>query len=177
MASAGELNFDLIGLCIVLMAEVVEAVRLVMTQVLLKNLQFHPIEGLMYLGPACAGWLVTGSVLLEVKSMALHGAWQVVLARPLQFAAAAMLGFCVNGLGYIVIHSSSSLTLKVVGSARNAVVVWIGFTFLHEDISITQAVGYAASLIAFFWYTTIKMQAGASIKIIGVANGVLESKS
>jgi hypothetical protein len=157
MASAGELNFDLIGLCIVLMAEVVEAVRLVMTQVLFKDLQFHPIEGLMYLGPACAGWLLPCSVLLEAKSMVVRGAGQVVLAHPLQFAAAGMLGFFVNGLGYIVIYNSSSLTLKVVGSARNAAVVWIGYAFLLENVSTTQAFGYTASLVAFFWYTAIKM--------------------
>jgi hypothetical protein len=111
----------------------------------------------MYLGPVCAGWLLTGSVLLEAKSMALQGVWQVVQAHPLHFAAAGMLGFFVNGLGYIVIHSSSSLTLKVVGSARNAVVVWIGYAFLLEKVSLVQAFGYTASLVAFFSYTAIKM--------------------
>ncbi len=157
MASTGEGNFNWLGVCIVLMAEVIEAVRLVMTQVLLTNLHFHPIEGLMYLGPACAGWLLTGSAVLEAKSMALQGAGQVVLARPLQFAAAGTLGFFVNGLGYIVIHRSSSLTLKVVGSARNAAVVWIGCAFLLEKVSVVQASGYAASMVAFSWYTAIKM--------------------
>ena len=89
--------------------------------------------------------------------MALQGAGQVVLARPLQFAVAGTLGFFVNGIGYIVIHRSSSLTLKVVGSARNAAVVWIGYAFLLEKVSTVQAFGYAASMVAFFWYTAIKM--------------------
>jgi hypothetical protein len=45
----------------------------------------------------------------------------------------------------------------VLGTVKNAVVVWIGIVFLREPVSALQAVGYAISLVAFFWYNRIKM--------------------
>ena len=67
-------------------------------------------------------------------------------------------GFGVNSLAYIVIQTASSLTLKVLGTVKNAIVVWIGIVFLREPVSALQAAGYAVSLVAFFWYNRIKMQ-------------------
>ena len=41
-----------------------------------------------------------------------EGAFQLMAGRPLAYCAAAGMGFCVNALAYIVIQTSSSLTLK-----------------------------------------------------------------
>jgi len=41
------------------------------------------------------------------------GAWEIVLANPAMFAAAAMLGIVVNFLAFFVIQTTSSLMLKV----------------------------------------------------------------
>ena len=46
IASAGEANFNLVGLLIMLCAETCEATRLVLTQKLLTNLKFPAMEGL-----------------------------------------------------------------------------------------------------------------------------------
>lgn len=113
IAAAGELNFSLLGLTIMMLSEVFEAVRLVMTQKLLTGLRFHPIEGLMYLAPATTLWLFLGSLFLELPSILGSGALLVVTANPVSFCLAAVLGFGVNSMAYIVIQTSSSLTLKV----------------------------------------------------------------
>jgi len=47
-ASIGELNFSILGVLIMLLAETFEAVRLVMTQVLLTGLKFHPSKSMYY---------------------------------------------------------------------------------------------------------------------------------
>ena len=157
LASAGESRLNWIGVGIVALAESIEAVRLVMTQVLLAEVHFHPLEGLMYLGPASSAWLFFGSALVEARIMARSGAVYMVATHSSEFVAAAVLGFCVNALGYAVIQNSSSLTLKMVASVRNAFVVWVGYAFLKERVTALQAVGYSLSMMAFFWYTTIKM--------------------
>ncbi len=71
------------------------------------------VEGLMYLAPACTLWLAVGVGLLEFRTMAAEGAFGLIARRPGTYLAAAAMGFGVNALAYIVIQSSSSLTLKV----------------------------------------------------------------
>lgn len=44
LASAGEVNFSLLGMFIMFLSELFESVRLVMTQLLLTGLRFHPSE-------------------------------------------------------------------------------------------------------------------------------------
>lgn len=157
-SSVGEVNMSYLGLFIMFLSEATEAIRLVMTQILLVGLKFHPIEGLMYLAPACTFWLFLGSMAIEFPKMKATGAFLLVAEKPLQFTAAAVMGFMVNSLAYIVIQTASSLTLKVLGTVKNTLVVSIGIVFLHETVTLLQGFGYALSIAAFFWYNHIKMQ-------------------
>ena len=52
MASYGELNLSWLGLTFMFASETFEAVRLVMTQILLVNLQFHPSAPLGHSPPS-----------------------------------------------------------------------------------------------------------------------------
>lgn len=156
IASAGVVNLNYVGLLIMFLSESFEATRLVMTQVLLTGLKFHPIEGLMYLAPACTFWLFMGSLMMEVKQMVAENAMAVVAARPWAFALAAVMGFAVNSLAYIVIQTASSLTLKVMGTVKNAFVVFLGVFLLGESMTWLQGIGYGVSVVAFYWYQQVK---------------------
>lgn len=96
----------------------------------------------MYLAPACTFWLVLGSVWLEVPTILANGSLGVVALAPYKFLAAAAMGFTVNSLAYIVIQTASSLTLKVLGTVKNAVVVWAGIVFLQEKVTGLQVRGW-----------------------------------
>ena len=156
VASIGAIDASIIGLIIMFGAECAEAVRLVMTQYLLTGRKFHPFEGLMYLAPATAFWLVIGSAMTEIPRMMERDVLSVILSQKLKFLAAAAMGFGVNLLAYIVIQSASSLTLKVIGTVKNAIVVILGVVLLGESISTVQILGYSVSIAAFYWYQQIK---------------------
>ena len=157
VASYGEVNLSLVGLACMFASECFEAGRLVLTQSLLAGANFHPVEGLMYLAPACTAWLLLGSAAFELPRMRAEGAWALVTARPAAFSIAAATGFAVNALAYGVISRSSSLTLKVLGTVKNAGVVWWGVLVLGDIVTPVQGIGYALSLAGFLAYNKAKM--------------------
>ncbi len=97
------------------------------------------VEGLMHLAPACALWLLLEVVVIEWPAMAREGALDLMRAKPLLYFSAAAMGFLVNSLAYVVIQTANSLTLKVLGTVKNAMVVWIGVVFIGDVITGLQA--------------------------------------
>ena len=92
----------------------------------------------MYLAPACSFWLLLGVAFYEWPIMAEANALGLIYDKPLLYLAAAAMGFGVNSLAYIVIQLASSLTLKVLGTVKNALVVWMGIIFLAELVTPLQ---------------------------------------
>ncbi|GFR40251.1 hypothetical protein Agub_g823 [Astrephomene gubernaculifera] len=184
LASYGEINMSLIGLTAMLASVVAEGVRLVLTQHLLAagGSNLPPLEGLFYISSACTAVLTVQASYLEWPRLlrerlpasssfghpvphGLHGAgggaggggdYLIPLAHPGSFAAAACCGFLVNMLAILVIKLASSLTLKVLGTVKDAALVSIGILFLNEHVTRLQLVGYGISMVGFVSYNVIK---------------------
>ncbi|GLC37079.1 hypothetical protein PLESTB_001393700 [Pleodorina starrii] len=156
-AAYGEVNLNMYGVFLMLMSETAESIRLVMTQFLLVGLNFHPIEGLMYLASTCCLWLLLGCLLVEVPEMRRRGAMDVVWENPSAFLCTALLGFAVNALAYFVIKLASSLTLKVLATAKNTMLVVCGMLMFGEAVTGFQGIGYLISLTGFTWYQWLKI--------------------
>ena len=73
------------------------------------------------------------------------------------FLASALLGFGINTISMLVIKHTGAVTLKVMGAARNAGLVLFSVVVLGEASSMTQLVGYGASLCFFALYNYYKM--------------------
>ena len=56
------------------------------------------------------------------------------------------MGLCVNFLSYAVIQTTSSLTMKVLGSVRNIFTIVIGIMFYGEVVTMQSAMGYSVTL-------------------------------
>ncbi len=89
----------------------------------------------MYLAPTCALWQATGVLVFEWQDMAANNALALVAAKPALYMAAAALGFGVNTLSYIVILTTSSLTLKVLGTVKNTLIVGVGVALLGDVVT------------------------------------------
>jgi hypothetical protein len=113
VAGYGEINISVTGVVIQMISESSEALRLIMTQILLQGHSFHPIEGMMYLAPACVFWMILGAAILEFPTMIREGAHTIVLENPVLFLGAATMGFAVTTLAFFTIQLCGSLTLKV----------------------------------------------------------------
>lgn len=155
MSSYGEVNLSIIGLSAMLGSEAAEALRLVITQILLVGYKFHPIEGLLYLAPACSFWLLVGCYVWELTSMVEEGAFEIMADNPVLFMTAGVLGFGVNVLSLCVIRLGSGLTLKVLAIMQNTLLVVVSATFLQEVVTGLQFAGYAVTMVGFLWYQAV----------------------
>jgi hypothetical protein len=158
LAAYGEVAFSAAGVGIMLVSSVSESLRLVMTQYLLVGLKMGPLEGTMYLGPACFVWLTLGAAALEWRALLATGGLAIAARHWLLFLAAACMGFLINVLAFATIKLASSLTLKVLGTVKNALLIVAAMALYGEVVTGLQAAGYLVSTGAFGWYSYIKMQ-------------------
>ena len=158
IASVGEMNMNALGIFIMFWAEMSEATRLVLTQKLLTNLRFGALEGLYYMAPICTLWMWGLACIIEVPFAVRTGAFPRLFEKHSPTVAlAAVLGFAVNVASFLVIKRTSSTTLKLMGTVRNAGLVLFSALFLGEVVTGVQALGYAITLTFFGVYTTLKM--------------------
>ncbi|MEW5304527.1 MAG: hypothetical protein WDW38_011162 [Sanguina aurantia] len=157
MASYGETHMNMFGLAAMIISVFAESTRLVLTQhLLVGGSAMHPLEGLMYIGSACSGWLMLLAALSEWPHLIQSSSYLLLLRHPLEFAAAAVAGFGVNTLAILVIKVTSSLTLKVLGTVKDVGLVAVGIVFLHEQVTKLQLMGYLVSMSGFLCYNYIK---------------------
>jgi len=159
IASAGEVNFSPLGIILMLLAELTEAIRLVLTQYLLTNLKFGIIEGQYFLAPAGALCLFTGSLVMEGGSMMEKQAYHLIWDHWWLFLGASFLGLGIQFLALLVIQAVGSVSFKVLGTARNAFLVVISVYFLDEVVMPVQFFGYFISLAFFGLYNYFKANA------------------
>jgi hypothetical protein len=149
-------NLSVLGLCIMFMAEFAEAIRLLMTQHLLQNLKFSIIEGQYVLAPATAFWLFMASAMYEGSSMYEANAFTIIKNNFWIFLLASLMGLCVNFMSYLVIQVTSSLTMKVLGSARNVFTIALGVMLWGDVISGSAVGGYFITMMGFVAYNIAK---------------------
>jgi hypothetical protein len=89
--------------------------------------------------------------------MLANNGFTTILTNPFTFLAAALTGIGVNFITYFVIQFTSSLSMKILGTVRNIMMVVIGVLFYQEIISSAQILGYTISLCGFIAYNLSKL--------------------
>eukprot|EP00511_Aplanochytrium_stocchinoi_P006909 CAMPEP_0204828794 /NCGR_PEP_ID=MMETSP1346-20131115/6726_1 /ASSEMBLY_ACC=CAM_ASM_000771 /TAXON_ID=215587 /ORGANISM="Aplanochytrium stocchinoi, Strain GSBS06" /LENGTH=367 /DNA_ID=CAMNT_0051958125 /DNA_START=293 /DNA_END=1396 /DNA_ORIENTATION=- len=158
---AGAVDYTFYGLFLMFGAEFFEAVRLVLTQFLLQNKKFGVIEGQYWLAPASAASLMTLSIFSEWNTISSKGHISVVFENPQYFFFSATLGLLVNLSSFLVVQTTNSVTLKILGTVRNAGLVIFQVIFAGEIITAQQFGAYGLTIVAFGFYNYFKMQKSA----------------
>ena len=156
VASAGEVNFNVIGVSFMAAASCSDAVRLVVAQKLLKNLKMQPMETLYLISPICIMWMVLPALVLEVPSALHNDSFSLVSRYPLTFIASGFSGCFVNLTSFLFVRRTSSMTLKILTMARNGGLVIASAVMFGEEISALEAFGYSGLLVCFGLYTYVK---------------------
>lgn len=173
LASAAEGNFVVMGVIIMIISIQADALRLVLIQYVMTNLSSHPMVALKSLAPACTAWMLLGTYLFEYSAMLEANAFGKMVAKPWLYLVAASMGFAVNSLCYIAIKLTSSLTIKVVGVAKDAGVVLCSVLMLGERVTKLQVAGYMCALGGFGLYNYVKYRMAEAARD---AAGALQEK-
>ena len=149
IASYGELNFNMYGFCVQMLAVVVEACRIVSVQIVLgkANLKLNSITTLYYVSPASFVFLLVPFALLEMPKIA----YGLEITHSVHYSAGIMLAnatcaFLLNAALYLLIGRTSALTLNVSGVIKDMFLIGISAAIFESPVSATQLVG---SLVAF----------------------------
>jgi len=158
LSAYGEIDFKWIGVVMMVTSEFCEAIRMAVLQYLLGNLKFELIEGLYWFSPASLACLFIGIMWLEMPAFVRESGVGKIMESPGLYICAALLGFLVNYLTLGVIKSTSGLTFKVLGQAKNTVVILISVMVFGSQVTSLQIVGYTISMAGFYVYQMAKME-------------------
>ena len=158
LSAYGEIDFKWVGVVMMVTSEFCEAIRMAVLQYLLGNLKFELIEGLYWFSPASLFCLFIGIVWLELPAFMSENGVRKIMESPGLYICAALLGFCVNYLTLGVIKSTSGLTFKVLGQAKNTAVILISVMVFGSQVTSLQILGYTISMAGFYVYQTAKME-------------------
>ena len=149
VAVRGEVELSLIGVAYMLASEFFEAVKLVMTQILLVDRKFGSVEGLAVVGPAAMAALCVCTILGEDW----RDAMEKVGERPLLFLAASLGGVVVNLATNMMVAATSALTLRVTSLLRNIGIVFVSTAILRDStLTVLEGVGFCIALTGFVLY-------------------------
>eukprot|EP00468_Gymnochlora_sp_CCMP2014_P002505 CAMPEP_0167759854 /NCGR_PEP_ID=MMETSP0110_2-20121227/11254_1 /TAXON_ID=629695 /ORGANISM="Gymnochlora sp., Strain CCMP2014" /LENGTH=334 /DNA_ID=CAMNT_0007646285 /DNA_START=52 /DNA_END=1059 /DNA_ORIENTATION=+ len=152
LSGSGEVKFNIMGVLCQVLAQVAEALKLVLTQKLLKNMKFDVVESLCYILPAATFWMFVAAALFELPKM---NATTLAIVRE-NFYVWILAGFLAVGvyvINTVVIKFTGSLMMKLLGTARAASLVMFNVMFIGEEVSAVQFSGYTVSLIGFMAYS------------------------
>eukprot|EP00472_Partenskyella_glossopodia_P014798 CAMPEP_0197515944 /NCGR_PEP_ID=MMETSP1318-20131121/892_1 /TAXON_ID=552666 /ORGANISM="Partenskyella glossopodia, Strain RCC365" /LENGTH=223 /DNA_ID=CAMNT_0043064427 /DNA_START=399 /DNA_END=1070 /DNA_ORIENTATION=+ len=157
MSGYGELNFNIIGVVSMLSAQFAEALKLALTEKLLKNLKFDVVESLCYIAPAATFWVFLAALILELPKMDAE-TLQLVLDNKFLFLVSGLLAIGVNTINSVVIKFTGSLMMKLLATSRNASLVMFNVIFMAEKVSSLQFCGYCISLVGFLAYNHVRLK-------------------
>jgi len=160
IASAGEVNFNLVGVLFMAAASCSDALRLVVAQKLLRNQKMQPLETLYFISPICVLWMLPAAVLTELPTAYRAGSLRLVREHTFIFAASGIAGCFVNLTSFLLVKRTSSMTLKTLTMARNGGLVMVSALVMGETITTLEAVGYTGLLGCFTAYTVVKAREG-----------------
>ena len=155
IASYGEIEFDLLGLLLQLIALTVESIRLVAIQ---RVVQAHlprsnPLVALAMFAPVCAFFLLPIALVLE------PGAFYKVFDPSTGFVVFlnTLTAFSLNiAVVILVSHESGPLTLTLAGIIKDIALIISSIWLFGNPITYVQVVGYTLALYGLNMYHRFK---------------------
>ncbi|XP_073284166.1 probable sugar phosphate/phosphate translocator At3g17430 isoform X1 [Primulina huaijiensis] len=155
ISSYGEIHFNVVGTVYQVTGIFAEALRLVLTQVLLqkKGLTLNPITSLYYIAPCSFVFLFVPWYLLEKPEMEVS---QIQFNLWIFFSN-ALCALALNFSIFLVIGRTGAVTIRVAGVLKDWILIALS-TVIFPESTITKLniIGYAIALCGVVMYNYLK---------------------
>ncbi|XP_064965720.1 probable sugar phosphate/phosphate translocator At1g48230 [Musa acuminata AAA Group] len=157
ISSYGEINFNVIGTAYQVTGIFAEALRLVLTQVLLqkKGLNLNPVTSLYYIAPCSFLFLFVPWYVLEKPGMEIS---QIQFNFWIFFSN-ALCALALNFSIFLVIGRTGAVTIRVAGVLKDWILIALS-TIIFPESAITglNIIGYAIALCGVVMYNYLKVR-------------------
>ncbi|KDP28002.1 hypothetical protein JCGZ_19082 [Jatropha curcas] len=157
ISSYGEIHFNVVGTVYQVTGIFAEALRLVLTQVLLqkKGLTLNPVTSLYYIAPCSFVFLFVPWFLLEKPKMEVS---QIQFNFWIFFSN-ALSALALNFSIFLVIGRTGAVTIRVAGVLKDWILIALS-TIIFPESTITglNIIGYAIALCGVVMYNYIKVK-------------------
>ncbi|XP_057460856.1 probable sugar phosphate/phosphate translocator At3g17430 isoform X1 [Actinidia eriantha] len=157
ISSYGEIHFNVVGTIYQVTGIFAEALRLVLTQVLLqkKGLTLNPITSLYYIAPCSFVFLFVPWYLLEKPGMEVS---QIQFNFWIFFSN-ALCALALNFSIFLVIGRTGAVTIRVAGVLKDWILIALS-TVIFPESAITRLniIGYAIALCGVVMYNYLKVK-------------------
>lgn len=157
ISSYGEIHFNAIGTVYQVTGIFAEALRLVLTQVLLqkKGLTLNPITSLYYIAPCSFLFLFVPWCLLEKSEMDISH----IQFNFWVFFTNALCALALNFSIFLVIGRTGAVTIRVAGVLKDWILIALStIVFPESTITGLNIIGYAVALLGVVMYNYLKVK-------------------
>lgn len=146
LTSIGELKFNMFGFICQVIGLTMESSRLVLTNILLKQLKLDSLSTLYYVAPLCFVCLTIACIIFEFgelpfESMATFQFEGIMIAN-------GIVAFSLNVASVLLISHTSALVLTLAGVVKDIMLVCLSLVVFRSPVSLLQYLGYAVALLA-----------------------------
>ena len=145
LASAGESYFSLLGFTFQSLAILAESSRLVLTNVLMKQLKLDPLSSLYYIAPLCATFIGVACFIFELNDLPLD---RIVSPNfMIVLMVNGIIAFTLNIAVVLLIGNTSALVLTLAGIIKDILLVFLSIIVFGSPVTPLQYAGYGVALM------------------------------
>lgn len=145
MASVGEAYFSWLGFIFQSLGLMAEASRLVLTNILMKQLKLDPLSSLYYIAPLCSVFIGLLCLYFEFQDLPFER------MQTMDFMSIMLVNgfvaFTLNVAVVLLISNTSALVLTLAGIIKDILLVFLSVVVFGSTVTPLQYAGYGIALL------------------------------
>jgi len=159
ISTAGEQHFNATGFAYEIVSIIAEALRLTLSDRLLKSLKLDAVSMLYYVAPLGFVGIMIGFVLLEMPAFMEDNAMAKLDSDPMlpgMMLVSSVVAFACNLASVQLIMITSAVVLSLVGVLKDLLILFFSVVVFRSPVTIVQMSSYSATLVVMLLYKEYK---------------------